>query len=164
MKKLSVVLSSLIAAATLISATPAAHAEHGYGAAGCGLGSMVFGSKPGLVQVLAATTNGTLGSQTFGITTGTSNCKAADPGMVGAQAFIQTNREAFAKDVSRGRGETINSLSKLAGCEDSKAVGSVLQKEYKSIFPTSNASDQSVSESAVKTLKSHSELSCRKVG
>ncbi|HYG66757.1 MAG TPA: DUF3015 family protein, partial [Anaeromyxobacteraceae bacterium] len=45
-----------------------------YGAAGCGLGSMAFGNTPGAVQILASTTNGLFGTQTFGITTGTSNC------------------------------------------------------------------------------------------
>ena len=30
-----------------------------YGDAGCGLGSILFGAKPGFVQVFASTTNGT---------------------------------------------------------------------------------------------------------
>ena len=37
----------------------------GYGTAGCGLGSMLFGNQKGMVQVLAATTNGISGNQTF---------------------------------------------------------------------------------------------------
>src|SRR5215208_2357915 len=41
-----------------------------YGLAGCGLGSMAFGKEPGFVQVLAATTNGFLWTQLFGITRG----------------------------------------------------------------------------------------------
>ncbi len=45
-----------------------------YGTAGCGLGSIVIGSKPGMMQIFAATTNGTSASQSFGITSGTSNC------------------------------------------------------------------------------------------
>ena len=45
-----------------------------YGDAGCGFGSMIFGNQAGFMQVFAATTNGTSGSQTFGITTGTLNC------------------------------------------------------------------------------------------
>src|SRR6266545_2071443 len=48
--------------------------EPSYGLAGCGLGSMLIGSKPGIVQIFAATTNGSFGTQTFGITSGTSNC------------------------------------------------------------------------------------------
>src|SRR5437868_47659 len=47
----------------------------GYGMAGCGLGSLLFGpvNEP-FAQVLAATTNATFATQTFGITSGTSNC------------------------------------------------------------------------------------------
>ena len=44
-----------------------------YGMAGCGLGSVVI-SDDGFLQVFAATTNGTSYSQSFGITSGTSNC------------------------------------------------------------------------------------------
>ena len=36
---------------------------------GCGLGSMLWAGQSGLVpKILAATTNGTFGNQTFGIT------------------------------------------------------------------------------------------------
>jgi hypothetical protein len=45
---------------------------------GCGLGKLAWGDYKGqkeiAPQVLMATTNGTFGSQTFGISTGTSGC------------------------------------------------------------------------------------------
>ena len=64
----------MIAGITLASSSAFA----GYGAAGCGLGSFVFGDNNSWwAQTLGATTNGTSGSQTFGITTGTSNCDAS---------------------------------------------------------------------------------------
>ncbi|MFN8945903.1 MAG: DUF3015 family protein, partial [Pseudobdellovibrionaceae bacterium] len=47
----------------------------GYGMAGCGLGSVVFGDKPGFIQIFAATLNSIGGNQTFGISLGTSNCE-----------------------------------------------------------------------------------------
>ena len=48
---------------------------------GCGLGSMAFEGNDGLIsQVSAATTNGTSGNQTFGITSGTSNCTQYETG------------------------------------------------------------------------------------
>ena len=137
-----------------------AHADP-YGTAGCGLGSMVFGNDKGLVQVLAATTNGTFGTQTFGITSGTSNCGDTGGGTASAKAFIETNREAFAKDVARGQGETIANLSALAGCSDSTAVGSTLQGSFSAIFPDASVADTAVSQSVVDTLKSHPELSCQ---
>src|SRR2546423_623318 len=113
---------------------PAAHGKSTYGLAGCGLGSMVFGDQKGPIQILAATTNGTFGSQTFGITSGTSNCVESS-GTQGARNFIEGNREALAKDAARGSGETITTLSAVAGCKDAKAVGVTLQKQFTRLFP-----------------------------
>jgi hypothetical protein len=138
---------------------PTAHAE--YGTAGCGLGSILFGDKPGIVQIFAATTNGLSGNQTFAITTGTSNCQDTAASAENTKAFVQANREAVAKDIARGNGETISSLSTLAGCTDATAVGATLQKNFKTIFPNEQVSDVSVSESVVTTLQAHPELSCR---
>src|SRR4051794_353568 len=121
----------------------------GYGMAGCGLGSMLFGRQPGFIQVLAATTNGTLGSQTFGISTGTSNCTDTHPGPATSKAFIEGNKDAVAKDISRGQGETIASLSTLAGCHDSKQVGAVLQSDFARIFPSATVSGSQAGDNVI---------------
>ena len=135
-----------------------------YGTAGCGLGSLLFGSKPGIIQIFAATTNGTSGNQTFAITTGTSNCEDTAGGSASAKVFIQANREALAKDISRGQGETLKNLSTLAGCADSNAVGATLQKNYSSIFPSASTTTETVSDSILGTLKSEKTLACGKLG
>ena len=67
-------MKKVMAAAILVAFGAVAFAED-YGSAGCGLGSLVFKQNDG-TQILAATTNGTFGSQTFGITFGTSNCNS----------------------------------------------------------------------------------------
>ena len=77
-----------------------------------------------------------------------------------AKQFIETNREAFAKDVSRGSGETITTLASIGGCADSKAVAVTLQKNFKVIFPTAQASVTEVSNAAVATLKADATLVC----
>lgn len=108
----------------------------GYGMAGCGLGSVVFGDKPGMIQVVAATVNLT-GLQTLAISSGTSNC--VDEGAVrGAKAvphFIEVNKVALAKDAARGEGETLAGLAHLMGC-DSKNLGSALKQNYNQVFST----------------------------
>ena len=147
-------------AATMAKAQPAGRA---YGTAGCGLGSIVFGSKPGFVQILAATTNGTFASQTFGITTGTSNCSDAGGGIASAKSFIETNRQALAKDISRGNGETIKNLTTLSGCADSSAVGASLQKNFNTIFPAADVADTQVSDSVVNVLRGDKSLACVKL-
>src|SRR5580704_4364926 len=86
-----------------------------YGAAGCGLGSVII-HNGGFVQIFAATTNGTFATQTFGITSGTSNCDDVGGWAESTRVFVQANRVALTKDISRGKGETITDLAALAGC------------------------------------------------
>jgi hypothetical protein len=112
----------------------------GYGLAGCGLGSIVFGQKPGMIQIVAATLNGT-GGQTFAITTGTSNCDIPEMGQQAA-VFIEVNRQALAKEAARGQGETVAGLAAILNCSDASAFGQSLQKNYESIFaPEKNSYD-----------------------
>jgi len=134
-----------------------------YGPAGCGLGNMIIGGGHGFSQVFAATTNGTSASQTFGITSGTSNCN--QHGTVGqAQSFIENNREALAKDMSRGQGETIATLSRISGCTDDAAVGARLQSEYRTVFPDAGVRDSVVSERIIDLLRDDAALSCPGLG
>ncbi|HTE53798.1 MAG TPA: DUF3015 family protein [Kofleriaceae bacterium] len=142
---------------------PGSGFEPTYGEAGCGLGSMLIGSKPGIVQVFAATTNGFLGTQTFGITSGTSNCGSSGGAVASTKNFVETNRAVVAKDIARGQGETIATLSTLAGCGDSHMVGSSLQRNFKRIFPDSAIGDRDVARNVVSVLKSDGALSCRKL-
>jgi hypothetical protein len=140
-----------------------AHAD-GYGPAGCGLGAMLIGSKPGIIQIFAATTNGIFGNQTFGITSGTLGCGAsAAPGVASAKSYVETNRQSFAKDVARGQGETIANLSQLAGCADATAVAAKLQANFKTVFPSSSVTDTQVSTSTVNLLKADATLQCSKL-
>jgi hypothetical protein len=157
-KNCLVKLTCTIGLGLLFTATNAA--ADGYGPAGCGLGSMIFEPDSGFTQIFAATTNGTSGNQTFAISSGTSNCDSAGAGTASAKAFVQTNRAALAKEIARGTGESIVSLTQLAGCQNSRAVGATLQKRFKSIFPNSTVSDQVVSERVVSVLQSEQSLSC----
>ena len=140
------------------------HAKSGYGNAGCGLGSILFSPSNAFTQIFAATTNGTSGTQTFGISSGTSNCDGAGYQPGSTTAFIQTNRAALAKDISRGKGATITGLTDLAGCTDARAVGKTLQKNFGSIFSSAGASDQAVSNSMIDVLKREQSLSCTNLG
>jgi hypothetical protein len=153
----------IVAAAAVVSASGSAQAKS-YGPAGCGLGSLIFEPNSGFTQVFAATTNGTFGSTTFGITSGTSNCADTGGGSASAKAFVETNRVALAKDIARGSGETIEGLSKLAGCREATAVGSSLQRRFDQIFTDASASDSEVSESVIDALRTDTSLSCSALG
>ena len=159
------VLSAGVASADAETVTQqAATGKATYGLAGCGLGSLVFGDQKGAIQILAATTNSLFGSQTFGITSGTSNCVDSASPARGAQIFIEGNREALAKDAARGSGETITTLSAIAGCKDAKAVGAALQKRFSVLFPGQQTPVEQVSANVLNELRADSTLACKNVG
>ena len=98
----------------------------GYGLAGCGAGSLLFGAKPGKIQILAGTTNNIYGNQTFGITSGTSNCDIPEMGQQAA-AFIEVNKEVVRKEAARGTGETVTALSMMLNCDQGQLAEEVRQ-------------------------------------
>ena len=151
MKKLMIILSTLVGSSAFAAA---------YGDAGCGLGSIVFADQPGFTQVFAATTNNTSGSQTFGITSGTSNCvdNGAVKGAKAVPAFIEMNRVALAKDAARGEGETLAGLSKLLGC-NSKSLGSTLKSNYNKIFVETKM-EASAIEAGINSTIASNKMSC----
>lgn len=151
----------ILACVVTFGAAPAFAA--GYGDAGCGLGSMLFGAKPGAAQLLAATTNGTFASQTFGITSGTSNCGGLGAGGDVVRAYVEANREVIAKDAARGSGETIVALAVISGCGDADAVGAKLQSQYTTIFPNQSMSSYDVTKNILTTLRSDASLMCQKL-
>jgi hypothetical protein len=132
-----------------------------YGTAGCGLGSLAFGTQPGGIQILASTTNNLFGTQTFGITSGTSNCGPA-LWAEGTRNFVDANREVLAKDVARGQGEAIGALTWINGCADSAKVGAALQASFPRIFPSESASNEEVTRAILETLQSDPALGCAK--
>ncbi|GEM_PF-1034896 len=117
-------MKKILATVIALSFSSAAFAAD-YGSAGCGLGSLAF-QKNDMTQILAATTNGTFGSQTFGITFGTSNCNAE--GMVklsmARESFIEANYKDLSRDAAAGKGEYVNSLAVLYGYTPQRTPGS----------------------------------------
>src|SRR5438128_2169534 len=86
----------------------------------CGWGTKLFDGNSGLApQVLAVTTNGSSGNQTFGMTSATSGCTR--DGTVHsawkATAFLENNKNKVARDMSRGSGEAMDSLAAVMGIE-----------------------------------------------
>ena len=109
---------------------------------GCGLGSMAWRGQSGIIpQILAITTNNSFGTNTFGITFGTSGC---DPngrvtGGTGKMvlAVIENNMEQFAMDASAGKGETIDTLAGILNV-DSEKLGATAQANFAYLFTDEN--------------------------
>ncbi|MGE8723294.1 DUF3015 domain-containing protein [Leptospira terpstrae] len=129
-----------------------------YGMAGCGLGSMISVWKNDIGQVLAATTNGSLSSQTFGITSGTSNC--TNDGIVRAdraqEVFVTYNEEPLELETTSGNGERIQAFASLLGCPThSKELGKLMKEKHSFIFEkTKEANSASRSKIIISRLKS----------
>lgn len=102
-------------------------AGQGYGMAGCGLGSVVFGQEKGFMQVFAGTTNGTSLNQSFALSSGTSNCGDGSK-LVKADQFIETNHVALENDMARGQGETLASLAEVLSCKNTSFFTDVQNK------------------------------------
>jgi hypothetical protein len=125
------IILGLMAGALMTASANAAS----YQAQGCGLGSTLFSDGSNVVhQSLGAITNSLFFNNTFGMTSGTSNCELDAAGGQANAVFIKANKVALSNDIARGQGATLASLSRMYGCTNHNAVGSALQKEYKSIF------------------------------
>jgi hypothetical protein len=104
---------------------------------GCGLGSSMFKTQDSIVkQVLASTTNGTSGNQTFGITSGTSGCSAPTKFVFNdtMNEFVVANMDGLATDIANGHGEVINTLATMLQVKDTAAFIAVLQKNFNQIY------------------------------
>jgi hypothetical protein len=136
MKK-NYLLSAVVAGVLALSSNASA-----YDSTGCGLGSMAWRGQSGIIpQVLAVTTNGIFGTQTFGITLGTSGC---DPngrvtGGTGRMllAFLENNMEQFAYDASLGNGETIRTIAGILNV-DENALAVKIQDNFGVLFASNN--------------------------
>ena len=110
---------------------------------GCGLGTILFEGKSGVApKVLAVTTNGTYGNQTFGITSGTLGCQP--DGVISSRArlsmFMGTNSARLARDMSVGHGESLNVLADLMGVKehDKSLFFKTAQANFSTIFAADN--------------------------
>lgn len=127
------------------------------GDSGCGLGSMIIKDNTKLMQLFAVTTNASFGSQTFGITFGTSNCSANGIVMNDKQIqyFVEVNQQDLTREMAQGHGDKLSTLAALHGCADQNTINAFstkAQSSYEQIVPSAktNAVDM------VKNLKASS--------
>jgi hypothetical protein len=136
-----------IVALTLIFATTSFAAEMGVARTntGCGLGTALFqanANDSSLLQAFQATTNGTLGNQTFGISSGTSECNQPKKFVQNERLneFVSANLDTLAKDIAQGGGESVQTLAELmqVAPEKREAFYRNLQTHFTEIFPREN--------------------------
>jgi hypothetical protein len=132
--------------------------------AGCGLGYVLFGNTDNskLMQIFAATTNGTSGNQTFGITSGTSGC--TEDGAVKfvkeAELYAEVNLDSLRREMAAGSGESVQTFASLLGASNANraAVVTLMKQNYAQLFPTSNTSSTELLASLHSLLSQHADL------
>lgn len=154
MKKCKIAVAAAVIA---FGFTAPAFSAGNYGSAGCGLGSIVFGDQQGFVQVFAATTNGTSYSQTFGITSGTSNCEKQPKGFAHSRLseFVAANMDSLAKDIAIGHGESLQALAELIGIAGPRRAEAYakLQASYAAIFSSEDRQAPEVVDAILASLQ-----------
>jgi hypothetical protein len=117
---------------------------------GCGLGSMAWEGSTGVFpQIFAATTNGTFGTQTFGISSETSGCSPngrVDLPDKRTAMFIGPNMNRLAQDMSRGDGETLTALAETMEIapEDRPAFYAATRTNFERIMPNEDVTSGEV--------------------
>lgn len=156
MKKLSV-----LTIATLVMAFASVSFAQEYKSAGCGLGSLAFKDE-GPTQILGSTTNSSFGTQTFGMSFGTSNCPSAfssgsshsEPAApaphptkskkrsaLEQQQFMATNFEHIKIEMAQGQGEHLTALASTLGCnaQAMNKFNAYTKKNYRKFMPNTSA-------------------------
>ena len=145
MKKLVMLSVAVLLVGTQVGLAMAANPDTG---PGCGLGKLAWGDyknqKNIAPQVLMATTNGTFGSQTFGISSGTSGC--TNDGQVMSESktimFAEMNFENLSQEMAQGQGEHLASMATLMGvpADHQAEFFALTQERYTSLVKAGEAS------------------------
>jgi hypothetical protein len=154
-------MKKIILTAAMLAMPFAVHAAGGYSAAGCGLGAKLFEGQSGLgPHVLAATTNGFYGTQTFAMTSGTLGCDV--DGVINAHAsmYIDSNLDQIALAMSKGSGEALDALGAVMGVQKSDLTQfrSVMQENFTSIFQNETTTGSEVAKAITTAMKGDSTL------
>ena len=120
---------------------------------GCGLGKLAWADHSDKMhniapQVMMATTNGTFGSQTFGISSGTSGC--SNDGKVWAsekvKVFTALNFDNLSQEMAQGQGEHLTSLATLMGIpeENHQEFFAMTQENYTNLVQAGETSPKAI--------------------
>ena len=115
---------------------------------GCGLGKLAWADyktpKNIAPQVMMATTNGTFGSQTFGISFGTSGCTNDGKVMAEHQThrFVASSFDTLSEEMARGGGEHLTALATLMGVpfEQHPVFFAMAQQHYRMLVEAGETS------------------------
>ena len=157
-----------IAAAALLSVGSLAQAE-APGGPGCGWGNMLFAGQAGIVpHFLAATTNGSSGNGSFGMTLETNGCSTQGVLSYGGDAMVWFDQviEEYSTDVARGEGDALEAVAVMIGVapEHRDHFGSVMHENFAALFPNVDVTPDEVLNVMASVMRDDATLSAYVVG
>jgi hypothetical protein len=136
-----------------------------WGMAGCSIWNYVIKDKEMGPQIgVWALEHFVFGIQTFGITSGTSNC--VEGGGKSAmnneqEVFVTVNLSDLQREAAQGKGQHLDTLAEIFGCSDKEGFAHMSQNRYEAIFTNENPSN------VVETYKSEikaAKATCARAG
>ncbi|MEE8270099.1 MAG: DUF3015 family protein [Nitrospinaceae bacterium] len=144
------------------SGTAIAHPA-GYGDAGCGPGSLIYGKKRDGAQILAAIADPTGTMHSTAITFGTSNCGAdkLTRNQRERENFASINYNSLVKEMAAGKGENLDNLASMYGCSRDTYgdFGTVAQENFSTIVKDQDTSTKDMLGSLEQQISGHTVLS-----
>ena len=154
--------SAVLFALVAFSGTAIAHPA-GYGDAGCGPGSLIYGKKRDGAQIMAAIADPTGSTHSTAITFGTSNCGKDKLTRLQKEreAFASVNYNSLVKEMAAGEGENLENLASMYGCsQDSYGdFGTVAQENFSTIVKDGDTSTKDMLGSLEQQISGHAILS-----
>lgn len=127
--------------------------------AGCGWGTNIWEGSNGLVSQACAvgSNHGLCGNQEFGILSNTAGCEKFE-GLLGSNTpvgiFVAENMDNLAKDIARGKGEYLITLSVLLHISDADRAGfyNLMQSNFTNIYTSSDVTSDIVLKNIESTI------------
>lgn len=130
---------------------------------GCGAGTILWEGQSGVAaEVLAVTTNGTFGNQTFGISSGSLGCTQGGVVRVAARIpmYASANMDRIAADMAAGHGESLAALAELYGipASDRQAFYDTTRAHFGDIFARENVTVGQMLQSLESVMSNNDQL------
>jgi hypothetical protein len=157
-------LAILGALAGTVFFAPIAQAAGSHPMAGCGLAYLLFAKDNNTqgIQILASTTNNLWGTQSFGITSGTSGC--TQDGALAfnreVEVYAAVNLTNLAEEMAKGEGEYVVAFTSLLGANDDTRATMLrfFQDKYSVLFPSEETNSIEMLDALKAELSAHPEL------
>ncbi len=148
-------MKKIMAGLLLMGSSSVAFADAA-GGPNCGWGNMLFEGQSGPApHILGATTNGTSGNATFGMTTGTNGCSTSGKLTYGGKNVVSSIMGEFSEDVAVGHGEALDTVAIVYGVEkqDRATFARVMHENFATLFPSENVTADEMMAAIEKVMK-----------